>query len=129
MTTGDKTILIIEDFITERMLWKMLLENHGYIILEARDSIEALKILKKEKLDLVILDLSIPPAGRDGGFLLLRRKARIRLNKETPVIIVSGILPDQIIRERTSENPDVKMVLEKPVENEDLLANIQQFVD
>jgi len=129
VAAGDKTLLIIEDFITERALWKMLLEKHGYAVLEARDSIQALKILKNEKVDLVILDLSIPPAGRDGGFLLLRRKERIRLNKATPVIIVSGILPDTAIRERTQENPDVKMVLEKPVENEDLLSNVQQFID
>ncbi len=129
MAAGDKTLLIIEDFITERALWKMLLEKHGYNVLEARDSIQAMKVLKNEKVDLVILDLSIPPAGRDGGFLLLRKKEKTRLNKDTPVIIVSGILPDQIIRERTSENSDVKMVLEKPVENKDLLSGVQQFVD
>jgi len=128
VTTGDKTLLIIEDFITERALWKILLEKYGFNVIEARDSIQALKILKKEKVDLVILDLSIPPAGRDGGLLLLRKKARIRLNKETPVIIVSGILPDKIIREKTANNPDVKQVLEKPVENKDLLTSVQQYV-
>ncbi|NIA29975.1 MAG: response regulator, partial [Actinobacteria bacterium] len=64
MAARDKTLLLIEDFITERALWKMLLEKHGYIVLEARDSIHALNILKKNKVDLVVLDLSIPPAGR-----------------------------------------------------------------
>lgn len=129
MADGDKRILIIEDFITERKPWEMLLTRQGYKVFEARDSIRALETLKHKKFDLVILDLSIPPAGRDGGFLLLRKKAKISLNKATPVIIVSGILPDTVIRERTTENADVKMVLEKPVENHVLLTNVQQFID
>ena len=54
------TILIVEDEESIREVQKAYLSRSGYTILEAEDGEEALSIFKKNKLDLVLLDLNLP---------------------------------------------------------------------
>ncbi len=53
-------ILIAEDEYDIRNLLKISLENEGYNVYAARDGLEALEILKKESIDLALLDIMMP---------------------------------------------------------------------
>ena len=59
-----KRILIVEDNATYRKMLKMRLESMGYETFTAQDGLEGLDVARKEKPDLVILDLMLP--GMDG---------------------------------------------------------------
>jgi two-component system alkaline phosphatase synthesis response regulator PhoP len=57
-------ILIVEDEMNIRELIKFNLQREGYATFEAEDGIAAIALIRKEKPDLVLLDLMLP--GQDG---------------------------------------------------------------
>jgi len=59
-TYTPKKILIIEDNPICLKLLKRRLETNGYTILTAEDGLEGLNMAKKEKPDLIVLDLMLP---------------------------------------------------------------------
>lgn len=77
-------ILIADDEAEIRDVLHLYLEKDGYEIYEAADGVEAMELLKKEPIDLAILDIMMP--GLD-GYRVLRN---IRENNNIPVIILSA---------------------------------------
>lgn len=59
-----KTILVVDDEESIRLLYKEELEEDGYRVLLASDGEEALRKVKKESPDLITLDIRMP--GMDG---------------------------------------------------------------
>jgi two-component system, cell cycle response regulator DivK len=55
-----KTILIVEDNELNMKLFNDLLEAHGYATLKTRDGIEAIKIARAHRPDLIIMDIQLP---------------------------------------------------------------------
>ena len=64
------TILVVEDHPLNRELVVDILEATGYTMLQAKDGIGLLEVVKAERPDLIILDLQLP--GVD-GFALARQ--------------------------------------------------------
>lgn len=60
------------------------LKNEGYRVLEAYDGIEALEILRKEEIHLIIMDIMMPRM--DG----MQATVRIREEKNIPIIMLSA---------------------------------------
>ena len=87
---GNKTILIVEDDQFNIFLIKSIFTNNKYVkFIEARNGLEALHMLKENKIDLVLLDLHMPIY--DGWETL----EEIRLNKEYDKIAVVAISTDE----------------------------------
>lgn len=83
-----KSILVVEDSITSRMLLKGILESAGYQVKTAVDGMEAFTTLRTERFDLVVSDVEMP---RLNGFDLT---AKIRADKklaELPVVLVTAL--------------------------------------
>ncbi len=59
-----KKILIVDDEINIRFLYKEEFEEEGYAVVLASDAEEALEMIGKEKPDLICLDIKLP--GMDG---------------------------------------------------------------
>lgn len=55
-----KRVLIVEDNELNMKLFNDLLEANGYQTMQTRDGIEALKIAREEKPDLVLMDIQLP---------------------------------------------------------------------
>lgn len=86
--TETRSILVVEDSITSRMLLKNILESAGYRVKTAVDGLEAFTELKTAAFDLVVSDIDMP---RMNGFELT---ARIRSDKEIaeiPVVLVTAL--------------------------------------
>lgn len=66
---GSDTILIVEDDAATRRLYKFLLSNGGYLVLEAEDGVAAVEVLRRYNCDLVITDMNMP---RMDGLDLIR---------------------------------------------------------
>lgn len=60
----DKSILIVEDEPSIRKFIKINLERNGFNVLEAGSGEEGIEIARKEKVDIVLLDIMLP--GIDG---------------------------------------------------------------
>ena len=80
-------ILIIEDEESIRRVLKKVLieEDNTYNIIESFDGVQAIEIVKKNKVDLILCDIKMPK--KDGIEVL---KFLIKDFKEIPVIMISG---------------------------------------
>lgn len=82
-----KKVLIIED---EKILLEMYRDKFkkgGLRIIEAQDAQEGLDVAKKQKPDLIILDILLP---RENGLLFLEKKKNIPEISSIPVIAFSN---------------------------------------
>ena len=55
-----KTVLIVEDNELNMKLFGDLLEAHGYATLKTGNGVEAIEIARKERPDLIIMDIQLP---------------------------------------------------------------------
>jgi two-component system, OmpR family, alkaline phosphatase synthesis response regulator PhoP len=80
-------VLIVEDMESVVTLLRMLLEREGFEVTTAQDGLEALEAVRREKPDLVLLDLILP--GLD-GLEVCRRIRHDPITAHLPIIILSG---------------------------------------
>ena len=91
-----KKILVVDDNVVVVKTIQMQLIKAGFEVSIAMDGSEAIGIVRKEKPDLIVLDISFPPdVGGGGGipwngFLIIQWLRRIDEAKTTPIIIVTG---------------------------------------
>ncbi len=83
-----KSVLVVEDSITSRMLLKNILETSGYLVVTAVDGIDAMTLLKTEKFDIVISDVDMP---RMNGFNLTEKIRGDKKLAELPVVLVTAL--------------------------------------
>jgi len=83
-----KKILVVDDKPELRTLLKSYLGQEGFDTLTASDGQEALHVARREKPDLIILDLMMPEMG---GYEFMRIYSR---EAETPVIILTAKLEE-----------------------------------
>ena len=82
-----KKILIIED---EEIIFTLIqkkLSQLGYNVLVSRDGQDGLKTMRKEKPDLILLDMVMPKVG---GLEVLERMAKEKELKNIPVVVISN---------------------------------------
>ncbi|HJT25659.1 MAG TPA: response regulator [bacterium] len=80
------TILILEDQRGFRRVYRDVLEQDGYGVLEATNGEEGWEVILNQKPDLVLLDLGLPVVD---GFKILEKIRRSEQTKNIPVIIFS----------------------------------------
>ena len=116
-----KKILIVEDdkFLRELIIQKLLKE--GYNISEAIDGEEAIRVVKAEKPDLILLDLILPKAS---GFEVLAKIKEDPLISQIPIIILSNLgQKDDVEKGLKLTKKDLKEL------DEEIKRNRQQRMD
>jgi DNA-binding response OmpR family regulator len=114
-------ILIVEDDRDIRQLLGHRLKARGYEAIFAGDAIAAVNQARKEKPDLILLDLAMP-AG-DGYVVMERIKAMPAL-EGTPIIIVSARNP--LAEEQRFISSGADAFFRKPFDYEELLTAISR---
>ena len=119
--TSKKSILVVEDNVLSRELTNALLKSAGYSVLVAKDGAEALLMIGREQVDLVLLDVDLPFI--DGHSLL----QGIRENGiEIPAIFISGLPGDEV--EVRAFEVGAADFIRKPVKNSVLLARVAKVM-
>src|SRR5919199_1286842 len=59
-SAGQRTILVVEDFDETRFMMKVVLEMSGYRVLEATNGVEAVEVARRERPDLILMDIGLP---------------------------------------------------------------------
>jgi DNA-binding response OmpR family regulator len=83
-----QTILVVDDEHRLRQMIRVYLEQEGYRVVEAGNGREALFVARRERPDLVILDLMMPEMG---GYDFLREFGK---ESQTPVIVLTAKIED-----------------------------------
>ena len=116
-----KTVLVVEDNVLNRELTNAVLKTAGYHVLLAQDGAEALMLIGREHVDLMLLDVDLPFI--DGHKLL---EALHEKGIDVPTIFISGLPGDE---------PEVRAFaigaadfIRKPVKNSILLARVAKVL-
>lgn len=127
-----KKILIVDDEEDILEYLDTLFKDHGYTTVIARDGKEALEVMKKEKPDLVTLDIIMP---RESGVRFYREVKEDDQLKDVPIIIITALTgwgydPDgfhKFIKSRKHVAPP-EGFLSKPVDREELLRMVDEHL-
>lgn len=116
-----KTVLVVEDNVLNRELTNAVLKTAGYNVLLAKDGAEALLLIGREHVDLLLLDVDLPFI--DGHKVL---EALHEKGIDVPAIFISGL---------PGEEPEVRAFaigaadfIRKPVKNSILLARVSKVL-
>lgn len=87
MSKNNKnTILVVDDEPGFRRIYKDVLENEGYVVLEADDGEQGYQVAKSERPGLILLDIVLPSLS---GFEVLKKIRADEAIKDMPIIIFS----------------------------------------
>jgi two-component system cell cycle sensor histidine kinase/response regulator CckA len=109
-------VLIVDDELSIREITKETLEAYGYRTQTAKDGVEAISLVERDrdKINLVITDMMMP--NMDGASFIRRLE---RLAPDIKIIAVSGVA-DQEVLDRIKKSR-VEAFLPKPIHTENLL--------
>jgi two-component system chemotaxis response regulator CheY len=87
INTTSKTILVVDDAVLIRSLVSAILTKGGYAVLEADNGKEALDILGKTRVDMIITDLNMPIMD---GIQLVREVRSRSAHRHIPVVMLTS---------------------------------------
>lgn len=117
-------ILIVDDEPDIIMIAKNILEKVGHEIDEARDGEECLKKLKKEKFDLILLDVMMPG---DNGWEVCRKIRAQEKARDMPVVLFTVCTEEDSIAKGKEAGADAQ--IDKPFEREDLIGAVEKALE
>ena len=118
---GQPTVLVVDDDPGLQDLFRTFLKKIGFSRLVVGTAKEAIKSLRKQRFDLMFLDLKLPDAPGDQVF-----KTAKQIDPDLKVIVITGY-PDSEILDRILQISPVT-VLKKPLKLEQLNQTMKIFV-
>jgi len=120
--TGDENILVVDDEVLMAELAQEVLEANGYHVLIAHNGEQALDIINKEPIDLVITDVIMPTMdGYELASQIINKKPDIKIQ------IVSGFEDNHHLNAEPRELR--QKIIYKPYSSKKLLENIRDLLD
>jgi CheY-like chemotaxis protein len=119
--TDKKNILIVDDNATVLRKMKSVLETryHCYI---ASSGMDAIKIITKNKIDLVLLDYEMPEVN---GIQVLKMIRSDEAIADTPVMFLSGKCDKDVVVSAVALKPEKYLL--KSMSSIELVKSIEQF--
>jgi two-component system cell cycle response regulator DivK len=120
---GVKRVLIVEDNDLNMKLFHDLLEAHGYATLQTKDGMEALRIARQHRPDLILMDIQLPEVS---GLEVTKWIKEDDELKSIPVIAVTAFAmkgDEEKIRDGGCED-----YIAKPISVAKFLETVQRFL-
>ena len=119
-----KNILLVEDEKLLANLLKQRLEKENFSVFLARDGEEALKILKTQKPNLILLDIILP---KISGFELMETLKNDPTYNQAPIVIISNLGQDTDV-EKGQLLGAIGYFVKAQVSIEDLVGRVKEFL-
>ena len=116
-------ILIAEDdqFLTK--IYRMTLEQEGFEVTLAKDGVQAMEFVKKDKPAVILLDIIMP---KKDGFEVLKELKESAEFKDIPVLVLSNLGQESDIAKARKAGA-VDYVIKGNVEVEDVIKKIKKY--
>ncbi|MGC9610631.1 MAG: response regulator [Minisyncoccia bacterium] len=121
---GIKKILLVEDEPMLSNLLRQRLERENFQVTTAHDGAEAVKILKQEKPDLILLDIILP---KMSGFEVMEAMRGDPSIQAAPVVVVSNLGQESDVEHGQSLGA-VGYFVKAQMSIEDLVSKIREFL-
>jgi CheY-like chemotaxis protein len=121
--SGSGTLLLVEDQDTVRRLFRAVLEQAGYLVIEAESGEEAMELAGaySGRIDVLVTDMLMP---RMGGRELAEKLTKLRPSLR--VLLVSGYTDDAFVKD--GRVPRDWIFLHKPMVPADLVARVNDLI-
>ena len=130
--TENRLILVVEDEPDERSYLATLLEDNGYGVITAKDGQEAIEAVRRDKPDLVTLDVSMPEKSGLRFYRELRADPGLA---STPVVIVTAVTgfggDSNAFKKFISSSkqvPPPEGFVAKPIDKQELLESVASLL-
>ena len=118
--TARARILTAEDNPITRADLRLLLEEDGYEVCDARDGEEAVQVARATQPDLILMDLSLP--GLDG----VEAAKRIRAERKVPFVAITGYREGELVQR--AEREGATAVVLKPYPDVAVLSAVREAI-
>jgi len=117
-----KTIMIVDDSVSMRMVLGIALKGAGYAVIEGCDGRDALAKLTGQKVHLIISDVNMPNMD---GISFLKALKQLPAYKFTPVIMLTTVTEDAKMAEGRAAG--ARAWVAKPFQPEQLINAVQRL--
>ena len=117
------TILIVDDDPNHIKILSSWLRTAGYNTLVATDGLLAVSIARRQRPDLILLDLGLPGGG---GYSVLRRLKGMNTASDIPVVVLSAQDADE--NQGQAVGAGAEAYIQKPADLDALLATIRRLL-
>ena len=121
---GPKNILVVDDEADLTLLCSLALKYHGFKVDTSNDPQDALSNYKPGYYDLVILDIKMP---KMDGFEL-HDEIKKKDHKAKVCFLTASELYYEKFRKREYDAIDKNLFIQKPIDNEDLLKEVNRIL-
>jgi two-component system, cell cycle response regulator DivK len=121
--TAPKRVLIVEDNELNMKLFNDLLEAHGYYTLQTKDGVEALRMARAHRPDLILMDIQLPEVSGLEVTKWLKEDDELR---SIPIIAVTAFAmkgDEQKIRDGGCE-----AYIAKPISVASFMSTVERFL-
>ncbi len=124
-TGNGKRILVVDDEDEIRQLVRRLLTARGHTVIEADRGLLALRLVKEESPDLILLDAMLPEVH---GFDIARRIKGSAKYGAIPILMMSAVYRGWRVAEDLKGNYGIEDYVEKPFRIKDLLSKVERLL-
>lgn len=117
-------VLIVDDSSTIVTVLKRMLQQSGYLTLEAGDAEKGVEIALAERPDIIFLDIVLPGMN---GFAALRMLRREASTKDIPIIMMSG--NEQATEQFYAQRIGADDFMKKPFSRAEVFVRIERLLD
>jgi len=117
----EKTlILVVDDQFNVRETLKAILEHKGYRVATAKDSAEAIEMVKKKHYDIIFLDIKLPDMNGVETFEQVKK-----IDPQAVVIMMTGYSVDDLVRRAISQG--AYTCIYKPFDMENIIGLVEEI--
>jgi CheY-like chemotaxis protein len=118
---GRARVLVADDDADLREVVTEALQAHGFDVIEAGDGRAATEVLERDRVDLAVLDITMP---HQNGYEVIRRLRTGTYQPQVPVLVLTGTIDDR----ETPATLGADGLLTKPANLQRLVAEVRRLL-
>ena len=118
-----RTVLVVDDAMTMRKMVSFTLRGSGYETVEAGDGVDALAVLGRQQVDLIITDVNMP---RMDGIEFTRQARQALRGRPVPILILTT--ESEVEKKNQARAAGATGWIVKPFQQEQLLAIVAKVL-
>jgi len=113
-------IMIVDDEPDIREIVRLYLESAGHTVIPAKNGLECLKLVKKERPDLILMDIRMPKLD---GWTTIKKLQELDFARDIPIVVltVERLTPLRVVRK---EIENLTAYVEKPFTKSKLMETV-----